>query len=256
MPERVETQAIVLQRFAYGESSQVVHLLTAALGRVVAMARGAWRAKNGYEGPFDLLVRGTVTLSLVQGRELALLLSRKVETAYPKLRCELARHVAATHLLRRVVHFEPVGAGAGAFALVDRALQAIETVALPRLPLLLLAFDARLADLHGLRPDVDQCVRCGSPRQLSRFVAGSGGVVCVGCLERRDEGAAIDGRTAALIRDLAVTPLRQLADPLPATLARARRLLDLHLEWHADAALAAPRARSRPASRRSSRGRS
>ncbi len=255
MAERVETQAIVLQRFAFGESSQVVHLLTGALGRVVALARGAWREKNSYEGPLDLLVRGTVTLSLVQGRELALLTGRKVETAYPGLRSDLARHGAACHVLSRVLHFESVGSGSGAFALVDRALQAIETVASSRLPLLLLAFDVRLADLHGLRPDVDQCVRCGSSRQLARFVAGAGGVVCVGCLGQRDEGAAIDVRSAALLRDLATTPLRQLPDPAPATLSRARRLLDLHLEWHADALLAAPRARARPAARRSSRGR-
>lgn len=254
MAERIETQAIVLQRFAFGESSQVVHLLTRALGRVVVMARGAWRAKNGYEGPLDLLVRGTVTLSLVHGRELALLTGRKVETAYPRLRSDLARHGAACHVLARILHFEPVGAGAGAFPLVDRALEAIETVDRARLPLLLLAFDARLADLHGLRPDVDQCVRCGSPRKLARFVASAGGVVCVACVEQRDEGAAIDARSAALLRDVATTPLRQLPDPPPATLSRARRLLDLHLEWHADALLAAPRARARPSTRRSSRG--
>jgi DNA repair protein RecO (recombination protein O) len=246
MPERVETDAIVIQRFAYGESSQIAHLLTPDLGRVAVMARGAWRAKNGYEGPLDLLVRGRVKLQLVAGRELGLLLERRVETAYPALRRERFRHAGALHVLRRVLHFEPVGGGAGAFALLDRALRALETVEERRLPLLLLAFDLRLAAEHGLKPDVAQCVRCGSPRRLARFVAAEGGVVCADCVDRAEEGDAIDARTAELIAALLSSPLRDVATPAPATLARARRLVDRHLEWHADAA-AGP---ARPAPRR------
>lgn len=256
MPERVETQAIAVQRFAFGESSQVVHLLTAALGRVVALARGAFRDKNGYEGPFDLLVRGRVVLALVHGRELAHVVSRRVETAYPALRRDLRRHGAARHVLDRVLHFEPVGGGGGAFELVDRALLALESVPLARIPLLLLAFDLRLADAHGLLPGVEQCVRCGSPRRLARFVAADGGVVCAACLVRREEGVPIDRACAELVRDLASLPLKRIGEPAPATLSRARRLIDLHLEWHAEAQRAAPRPRTASrAPRRRDRGR-
>src|SRR5262245_28348871 len=98
MAERVHTPAIVIQRFAYGETSQVVHLLTEKLGRVVVLAKGAYREKNGYEGPLDLLVRGDVSISLVQGRELGLLVRRRVATTYPSLRCDLRRFAAASHV--------------------------------------------------------------------------------------------------------------------------------------------------------------
>jgi len=245
MAERVETDAIVIQRFAYGESSQIAHLLTARLGRVVVMARGAWRAKNGYEGPLDLLVRGRVKLTLVEGREMGVLTERRIDTAFPALRRDLFRHAGALHVLRRVLHFEPVGGGAGAFPLVDRALHALESIDERRLSLLLLAFDLRLAAVHGLEPAVAQCVRCGSPRRLSRFVAEEGGVACVECVARPDEGEAIDGATAELMRRLLASPLRQVATPAPATLARARRLVDHHLEWHADTAAAPGRRASR-----------
>lgn len=250
MAERVETDALVIQRFPYGESSQVVHLLTEALGRVAVLARGSHRAKNSCEGPLDLLVRGRVIISLLEGRELGLLLARRIATAHPELRRHLGRHAAACALLQRVLHFETVGGGHGAYPLLERALLALERIAPDRIELLRLKFDVGLLELHGLRPDLDQCVRCGSPRKLARFVAADGGVVCTDCLARRDEGAPVDGATAALLRGLARTPLRDVAAPAPPVLGRARRLVDLHLGWHADAAPATARLPSRAAPRR------
>jgi DNA repair protein RecO (recombination protein O) len=247
MSERVDTAAIVVQRFAWGETSQIVHLLTEALGRVVVLAKGAHRDKNSFEGPLDLLVKGEVSISLVRGRELGLLTRRRVVTNHPRLRLDLARFAGASHVLEQLLHFEPVGAGPSeSYRLFERALAALETVERRRVPLLLLAFDARLAQLHGLTPDVSACVRCGSPRSLARFVASDGGVVCASCLTRSDEGERIDRDTAELLRQLAVQPLAALADPPSAVLSRARRLLDVHLGWHAEAGRATMPGSPRP----------
>jgi DNA repair protein RecO (recombination protein O) len=227
----------VIQRFAYGETSQVVHLLTEKLGRVVVLAKGAYREKNGYEGPLDLLVRGDVSISLMQGRELGLLVRRRVATTYPSLRRDLRRFAAASHVLRQVLHFEPVGGvGDHSFRLVDRALAALESIELDRIPLLLLSFDLKLARLHGFAPEVGHCVRCGSPLELARFVPAEGGIVCAGCLARSDEGERIDRATATLIRELSEQPLARVGSPSAPALARARSLVAAHLEWHADAA--------------------
>ncbi len=260
MPERVDTPAIVIQRFAYGETSQVVHLLTEALGRVVVLAKGAYRAKSGFDGPPDLLERGDASLSLVKGRELGLLTRRRVATCHPALRRDLRRFAAATHLLAQVVHFEPVGGVVGAggsecFRLLERALAALESVVPARIALLTLSFDVKLARLHGLAPEVGQCVRCGSPRALARFVPSDGGVACASCLTRADEGERIDAATAALLSELRERTFAELADPPPQILARARRLIDLHLQWHADATRPRPiRPRiARPAAARTPR---
>jgi len=252
MPERVETSAIVIQRFAFGESSQVVHLLCERLGRVVALAKGAWRAKNSFDGPLDLLVRGPTVLSLVEGRELGLLVRRRVETNYPKLRRDLARFRVASALLARVVRFELPGHGAGeTFHLFDRALQAAETVERERLELLLLSFDLRFARLHGIEPVVRVCVRCGSPRALARFVAADGGAVCVACRRTADEGSPLDAAAGALLLALGEQPLQRVATPSPAAQRRARRLLDDHFAWHGEGAGARADARGAPPRRRS-----
>lgn len=141
------------------------------------------------------------------------------------------------------------------FRLVDRALAALETVVPARIPLLLLAFDLKLARLHGLSPQVGLCVRCGSPRGLARFIPADGGVACANCLARAGEGEPIDRATAALMRDLGEQPLARVADPPVSTLSRARRLVAAHLQWHADAAADA-RGRRRSVSSRATRMRS
>lgn len=242
----------MIQRFAFGETSQVVHLLTEERGRVVVLAKGAWRDKNSFEGPLDLLVRGRVVLSLVEGKELGLLLRRRIETNYPQLRRDGRRFLAASRLLARVVRFELVGHGGGeSFRLVDRALLAAETIEPGRLELLLLSFDLRLARQHGIEPVLRQCARCGSPRKLARFVAAEGGVVCADCRRGADEGSPIDPATIRLLQELGERPLQRVATPPDSVLARARRLLDAHLAWHAESAGAG--AAAQPAARRSPR---
>ena len=50
-----KTLAIVLQATPFGETSCVVNLLTRDLGKVRALAKGAWRPKGPFDGGLDLL---------------------------------------------------------------------------------------------------------------------------------------------------------------------------------------------------------
>jgi len=231
--QTVQTQAVVIQRFSFGETSQVVHFLTADHGRVVVLARGAYREKNSYQGPLDLLVRGTIKVSFVRGRELGLLLQRQVETAYPALRREYRRYVAASEALRLMVEAVPVGPGdPDLFRLLDRVLQAAETVPHARLGLLTLSFEMRLLGLMGLLPHLAGCVLCGKPRSLAAYDPSEGGVVCRSC-RRPDRRTVPMGRAAwELLNNLEQRPLKAVESVEPAVERAARRLLDEHLAWH------------------------
>jgi DNA repair protein RecO (recombination protein O) len=50
-----KTLAVVLQATPFGETSCVVNLLTRDLGKVRALAKGAWRPKGPFDGGLDLL---------------------------------------------------------------------------------------------------------------------------------------------------------------------------------------------------------
>ena len=175
MARRLTTLAISIQRFPYGETSQVVHFLTADQGRIGVLVRGAHRAKNSYQGPIDLLVRGTISVSLLQGRELGLLARREIETSYPELRRSLVRFRAARHLLGLLTATTPVGHGEGeTFRLMDRALQALERLPEDRIPLMLLSYDLYTLRMLGVSPQLFACVRCGTERNSQRLLRGGG----------------------------------------------------------------------------------
>ena len=235
MAQRIQTNAISIQRFPYAETSQIVHLLSEDLGRVGVVVKGAFRPKNSYQGPIDLLVRGPVTLTMLPGRELGTLTRREVETCYPELRRSLPRFWAAHHLLGLVLVSTPVGQGdAETYRLLDRALLTVERLDEERLPLLLLCFDLHLLKSLGLTPCLEACVRCGGVRALSRFVPAEGGVVCRSCRLSEDEGLLLRKPVWEALQEVGASRLSELMLPSPGVLEQGRRIVESHLSYHLD----------------------
>lgn len=242
MGQRIDSAAIAIQRFPYAETSLVVHFLTESHGRLVALVRGAFREKNSYEGPIDLLVQGRVRVALVHGRELGLLLRRRVEDAFPRVRRDAARFVAASGALRLLVETVPVGQGdAGLYQLFQRFLSAAEEVERVRLPLLSLSFELRLLRWLGLEPCLEGCVRCGAVASFAAFAAGEGGILCRRCAASRQAGFPVREATRSLLCALATRPLKDVELPPAAVVESARRLLDHHWGYHLDWPTPTPR---------------
>ncbi len=234
---RIQTRAISIQRFPYSESSQVSHFLTEDHGRVGVLARGAYREKNSYQGPIDLLVRGQIKVTVMDGRGLGLLTARQVESAYPVLRQCLPRFSAASHLLRLIVKTIPVGEGSTeSFLLFDRALQTLETIPLERIPLLLLSFDVRFLKQMGFAPELRLCVRCTS-RPGGAYVAAEGGVICGNCRQSAGEGLTLTKPARELFRQLEARKLQDVEAAPGFVIRRCRQVLDQHLVYHLDCSL-------------------
>ena len=88
------TPALVLRKFEFGETSQVLHLLTRDRGRVHALAKGSLKAKSAFLGPLDVLELGEARL-YPRKEGLAILGGFERETAFPGVRKDLARLEAA-----------------------------------------------------------------------------------------------------------------------------------------------------------------
>ncbi|MCE9595999.1 MAG: DNA repair protein RecO [Planctomycetes bacterium] len=183
-------RALILRRFAFGETSLVLHVLTPSFGRVHLLAKGAYRTTSRYYAVLDLFDTLELEWSHGTGRELDTLRAGDLAVRRRAIAADLGRYRAALATL------ELAGLGAqegqpspGLFARVERTLDRLAgDVVAPELALL--AFELGFLDELGLAPALDRCAACGrrapapaSPKASSVFSPGAGGRLCRRCAE-------------------------------------------------------------------------
>ena len=160
------TDALVVRINEYAETSAVVRLVTADLGLVHAVAKGAKRLSNGYRGPLDKCTLYRVRLGRRGEEGLFHLHSATVRETFRALRAEPARfHVAslalevASDLMRENEPHEEL------FRLTVFTLKVLDRAPADRLGLAASFFLARAVALSGHTPEIGRCVACGLPLQ-------------------------------------------------------------------------------------------
>jgi DNA repair protein RecO (recombination protein O) len=197
----LHTEALVLRSVDFGESDRIVHLLTPALGRLPAIAKGARRSKRRFPGTLDLMNRLAVQIERRRPSALARLDGARLLRTFEGIRSDSARFALACYLLELLDRLAPEGGGPAdlrrLFAFALEALAWIDAGA-PDVRMRTLLELRALAAL-GLRPELGRCVRCGrgiEPERPAaaarvRFVIGEGGPVCAACAEAAPPDAAL-----------------------------------------------------------------
>lgn len=235
------TLAISIHRMPFGETSQIAEFLTEDYGRISALARGAQRAKNSYQGPIDGLVYARIKFSQYHGRGLDLLLERDVITDFPELRRDLDRFHAACYVTELARHGAPLNQAApGLFNLFRGALVALHDRPRAELAYVVFAFEWRFLKILGLEPSLNRCVSCDTlvrgslqVRESRRFTVSAerGGLVCSDC----GRGSfRFDGARLELLERIAELPLSQwLSHPqLGQSAGEIREFLNRYLSYH------------------------
>ena len=218
-----KTEAVVLRSLRFSEADRILHLYTAARGRVGAIAKGVRKTKSRFGARLEplshvelLLHEGSGELQTVTGAEL--LRSHRAAREEPyRLGVGL---IGAEAMLR--LHGEPE-ANERAFGALARFLDLLDESPVlaperPALDSLGLAFQLKLLWLSGYLPHLTGCVECGAPDDLVGFSPRAGGAVC---RVHRSGSIALSPEGLGGIERLLSTPL---ADAHPADLsARARR---------------------------------
>lgn len=195
------TRALVLQAFAYSETSKVLRLFTLEHGLRSVMARGALRPRSRYGGVLEPFTEGTATFYLKEGRDLHtlsgfdLLRSRQalgrslVGFAGASLLAEMAMRTGTEEAHPALYH-----ALADAWDLVAGAPGPAEALAAS------LTGAWTLVALLGFEPQAGACIRCGRAVDADedvRFDAVAGGVACTAC---RRAGRVLDAGSRAELR--------------------------------------------------------
>ena len=224
----ITTEAYVIRRTDFGETSRIVTLFTRDLGRVACLARGAHRGKSPFLGTVDLLLRINARI-IPRGGQLQLLGAARVvhgNSAFLNPASRLAEATALTELFSWTL---PEGRPDRAlFDLYKGGLMLIEKVPSERLDLVRVGLQVKLLLVLGLLADPSQCGTCG--RALSAAVVGDG----FHCAEHGPpHGRRISGAERELIAALAAARGRDLPGlkVAPSTLARAARTVRHLVAW-------------------------
>ena len=222
-------EGVVLRSYPFGEADRVVVLLSPERGMLRTVARGVRRVKSRLRGRLEPFCH--VELVLHRGRELDLITSVSVIAAYPELRSDLDRLLAASMMVNAVdAAAQPEQRSRSLFDLLNEGLGAL--CGTGDVSGLTTAFLLRLAEVVGVGPALAWCVSCGGEDDLTRFSFEGGGVVCERC---RPQGSVrlVAGVTGHLLQ-LARADLRELplttAELSRQAMSVASRFLEIHLD--------------------------
>ena len=231
-------QGIVLRSYPFGEADRVVVLLSPNHGKVRAVAKGVRKTTSRFGGRLEPFTQ--VDLVLYEGRGLDIVTQVAVIEAFPHLRGDLERILAAGTMAEVIDAVTQEGEGAArAFLLLYRGLRALE--AGPRHPDLVTSFLLKAADVVGVAPALGECAGCGTRQGVTRFSFAAGGALCEGC--RTPGAVGLRAGLTAYLAGLAGADLSALppADPSFSgeALGVTRRFLEYHLDRRLESLAAA-----------------
>ena len=180
------TEAVVLRSFPFGEADRVLHVYTAASGRLGAMAKGVRRTKSRFGGRLEPFSH--VELGLHRGRgELGTVTGASLVRSHDRIRSDGYRlQVGLVGLEAMLRLYTEEEQNERAFLALTRFLDALDEREpqpgrRPAVDPVVLSFQLKLLWLSGFLPHLASCVECGETEGLVAFLPSSGGAVCESC---------------------------------------------------------------------------
>ncbi len=222
-------QGIVLRGYPFGESHRVVVLLSPTHGKLRTVAKGVRKTKSRFGGRLEPFTH--VDLVLYEGKNLDTITQVSIISAFPQLRNDLDRVLAASTMIEVVdavaQEDEPSNR---LFLLLHKGLAVLD--AAPPHPDLVTAFLLKAADIIGVAPSFDTCAGCGRADGLHRFSFADGGSVCDTC--RLPGAYALREGVVPYLAAVAAADLAGLPAANPAfsreALGVTKRFVEYHLE--------------------------
>jgi len=214
----VTTEAIVLRRTPFRETSQIAHFMTRDRGRLSLILKGVHRPRDRKGGGVDLLDRCRVRYTTRRSRALPPLSERRVLCHHARMRRREDLLRAGQVLVEWVLALVPEGAVArGVYELGAAYLEALDAAPPPRtVPAAIFALQGGMLRMSGFEPVLDRCVQChrepDGHNHLLRCDLSRGGVVCGRCREGDGGTFPISQTAAVVVRKMAWVDPRRLTE--------------------------------------------
>lgn len=180
----VTVRAVVLQSFAYSETSKILRVLTAEHGAPALVAKGAQRPRSRFGGLLEPFTEGTATFYAREGRELHTLTGWDLLRNRQGLGRDLVGFAGASLLAELVLRFGTEDADPRLFGEITAAFDRVLDSGGAQCESTVIAAAWRIVVLLGFAPQTESCVSCGrgvSAHESAGFDPPGGGVACTAC---------------------------------------------------------------------------
>src|SRR5690606_36801724 len=203
---------VVLRTYKLGEADRIVVFITRGHGKVRSVAKGVRKTRSKFGGRLE--PTSHVAVQFYEGRELDIVTQAETIDQFRAIRDDYDRFTRASAMLEAVDQIaQEREVSPGLYTLL---LGALRTLDARDAPLVVAGFFLKLLAQEGFRPQLDQCVSCGTPDDLVAIEFDEGGVLCRSC--RR--GQAITAEALHLIRLVLGGRLGEALDQPPSAATR------------------------------------
>lgn len=191
----VKTEAIVLSKMKFRDTSKILRLYTREFGKMSVLAKGARGARSPFRSALEPMNYVAAVIYKKENRELQLLSQCDVLKSFRHLTEDMEKMsvvMSALELVTIVSHDEE--RNEPLFLLLRDLLDVVNDET-KKPDAALYYFESKLAALLGFRPDLHFCAQCGKKvdeKELAgntRFSVTDDGVVCAECSELSDAPA-------------------------------------------------------------------
>ncbi|MFQ5863771.1 MAG: DNA repair protein RecO [bacterium] len=232
-----KTEAIVLKSQKQGETSKIVTLYTRAFGKITMIAKGARSMKSRFGASLEPLSYVSIVFYKKENRELQFLSQAEIIESFPKILKNLEKTTLAMAACELVNRLEiGVTPNPTLFRLILQTLRGLNQAR--ETPMnCFRAFQVRILDIFGLRPNLSGCLKC-SDRNLGEviFDITHGGYICRNCWQYEVTGMILNQESLGALRAFQHTTLSDLNGYLSSNLAQQQvdDFLLAYMNYHVD----------------------
>lgn len=228
------TDAIVLRRYLYRETSVIVSLLTEKYGKLRGLVKGLRAYPNRHRSAMEPITVNKIVFYDTQNSQIHLISQCELTHPLTALQRDLAVAKTAAFCVELVDAVVPLEEPQPAiYQLLKATLERLSTQPIEALDVLRAHFILRLLRLAGFHPQMDECTGCNAVvHHEAHWSARQGGLLCKRCLHHDPKAESVAVSLLDLLEDMSRQDQTPALDA--AVIPGLRHRLEDFLKWRLD----------------------
>ncbi len=219
--------AIILKTFPFNESDFIVILFSPSKGKIRCIAKGCRNLTSSLGRTIQPMSYGTFLMA--QGKNLDVIAQGKVQLAFLNILKDLERLTHGLYALELIDRFlEEPEPSPELFSLLLNTLKQLDSGGNP--DIISRIYEANLLSCLGYKPELEQCIHCKNPENLSFFSYIMGGMLCLSCKERDEKAETMNTLTLQALKSCFSSPLKNDLSINEPTLSKIKLTLQKFIE--------------------------